>query len=178
MDYPKGVPDKCQLLEMGGSLCFLSYGSTGKIKLWVLKENGEKQRKGNQCNEWLEWNVDILQNNDVLKLFHNLDNFHCVAVVKNPKLKIIFWTANRRILDEPEERGFSRFYTTEFYSYDVDLKTFASISKHTGIFVKWDLNSLVHFNQPLLVSLVEPEKLKWKKQAVCRRNLQARYAVD
>ncbi|RZC44166.1 hypothetical protein C5167_037106 [Papaver somniferum] len=113
-------------------------------------ENEEKQRKRDQRNEWLECNVDILQNNDVSKLFHNLDNFHCVAVVKNPELKIIFWTTNRRILDKPDERGFSRFYTTEFYSYDVDLKTFALISKHTGIFVKWDLNSLVHFNQPLL----------------------------
>ncbi|XP_026389236.1 putative F-box protein At2g02030 [Papaver somniferum] len=30
IDYPKGVPDKSHLLEMGGSLCFLAYVRPGK----------------------------------------------------------------------------------------------------------------------------------------------------
>ncbi|KAI3909825.1 hypothetical protein MKW92_027037 [Papaver armeniacum] len=88
------------------------------------------------------------------------NKINVMNVVKNPKLIIIFWTTNRRILDEPDEMGFSRFYTTEFYSYDVDLKTFALISKHTWIFVKWDLNSLVDFNQTFGGISVEPEQLK------------------
>ncbi|KAI3945704.1 hypothetical protein MKW98_022978, partial [Papaver atlanticum] len=117
LDYPKGVSD----------------------------ENEENQRKQNEHNEWLEYNIEILQNNDVPKLFHNFKSNNCVGIIKNPTIKNIFWNTNVRILDEPDERGFISFYTTEDYSYDVELKTFDFICQHRGIFVKWDLNSLAHF---------------------------------
>ncbi|XP_026393135.1 uncharacterized protein LOC113288337 [Papaver somniferum] len=145
MDYPRGVSDACKLLEMGGSLCFFDYESTGKIKLWVLKENEENPRKQYQHTEWLEYNIDILQNNAVPKLFHDYESNNCVGLVKNPTLQIIFWNIISHIYDEPDERGFISCYSPEDYSYDVELKTFAFICDNIGTFVKWDLNSLVHF---------------------------------
>ncbi|XP_026393137.1 uncharacterized protein LOC113288339 [Papaver somniferum] len=155
LDYPNGVSDVCQLLEMGGSVCFLEYESTGKIKYWVLKEHEENQRKQNQHNEWLEYNIEILQNNDVPKLFHNFKSNNCVGIIKNPTHKIIFWNTNVRILDGPDERGFISFYTPEVYSYDVELKTSEFISQHRGIFVKWDLNSVAHFQSTFAGSSME-----------------------
>ncbi|MCL7049131.1 hypothetical protein MKW94_011975 [Papaver nudicaule] len=146
IDYPKGVSDASKLMEMGGSLCFFDYVSmTGKIKLWVLKEKERKQRKQSQHDEWLEYNVDLLQNNNLPETFNDFKNDKCVAIVKDPTLKIIFWHTNVRIFDEPNERGVIRYYTPECHSYDVESKMFALISEPKGIFVKWDLNSLVHF---------------------------------
>ncbi|KAI3966594.1 hypothetical protein MKX01_011392, partial [Papaver californicum] len=94
---------------------------------------------------WREYNIKILQINNVPKFFNDSKTINCTAIVKNPTLMIIFWTTNTRIFDEPNERGFIRCYTPDFYSYDVELKTFAFIFEHKGIFVKWDLNSSVHF---------------------------------
>ncbi|KAI3909826.1 hypothetical protein MKW92_027038 [Papaver armeniacum] len=117
LDYPKGVSD----------------------------ENEGNQRKQYQHNEWLEYNIDVLQNNVVPKLFHDFESNNCVGLVKNPTLKIIFWNMISHIYDEPDERGFISRYSPEDYCYDVELKTFAFICDNIGTFVKWDLNSLVHF---------------------------------
>ncbi|MCL7042579.1 hypothetical protein MKW94_009390 [Papaver nudicaule] len=140
IDYPKGVSDKCKLMEMGGSLCFLDY------------EDEEKESKRTPRNEWLEFSVDIMQNNNVPELFKDFENSSCFALVKDPTLKIIFWTTIERVFDVPNERGHISSYDPEIYSYDVELKTFSLICEHGGrIYVKWDLNSLLLFQSTIAV---------------------------
>ncbi|KAI3945697.1 hypothetical protein MKW98_022971 [Papaver atlanticum] len=92
--YPKGAFNDCKLLEMDGSLCFLDYVSTGKLRLWVLKEDKEKQNNQHREYEWVEkYNVDNMPSLSGLEPPNvGYDSDNCYAIVTNPTVKIIFWT--------------------------------------------------------------------------------------
>ncbi|KAI3974650.1 hypothetical protein MKX01_029640 [Papaver californicum] len=132
--YPKGALNDCKLLEMDGSLCFLDYISTGKLKLWVLKEGKEKKNNQHREYEWVEkYNVDSMPLLSGLEPpFNGYDSDKCYAIVTNPTVKIIFRTYCGR-----QEAHVS--------SYDLHLRRLDSIFEMKTISYQWHLNCLANF---------------------------------
>ncbi|XP_026395902.1 putative F-box protein At2g02030 [Papaver somniferum] len=129
--YPKGALN--DLLVMDGSLCFLYYESTEKLRLWVLKEGKEKNNQHREY-EWVEkYNVDNMPSLSGLEPpCYGYESDNCYAIVTSPTVKIIYWTYCGR-----EEALVS--------SYDLQLRRLDSIFQMETISYQWHLNCLANF---------------------------------